>query len=160
MLRRFSILLSCTVISISSLSSVYAAETQASAPTVTIAGSSTNGTNSSVVVAGAPEQVPGQVAGAPQPLPGWVNFALIGGIILFMWLFVFRPQSKRAKEQRDFLASLTPGIEVITAGGVIGSVVEVKDNIVLLNVGHTQVRVLKTSISGKLDASTSPSPSA
>ena len=43
---------------------------------------------------------------------------------------------------------------------IIVSVVEVKDNIVLLNVGHTQVRVLKTSISGKLDASTSPSPSA
>ena len=68
-----------------------------------------------------------------------------------MWLFVFRPQSKRAKEQKEFLASLTPGLEVITAGGLIGTVVEVKDNIVSVNLGSSIVRVLKSSISGKLD---------
>lgn len=96
---------------------------------------------------------PQQVAGAqaqPAGAPGWINFALIGGIIIFMWLFVFRPQAKRAKEQKEFLASLTPGAEVITSGGVIGTVVEVQDNIVSLNVGNSTIRVLKTSISGKL----------
>ncbi|KAB8032287.1 preprotein translocase subunit YajC [Fluviispira multicolorata] len=73
-------------------------------------------------------------------------------MILFMWLFVFRPQSKRAKEQKEFLASLTAGSEVITAGGIIGTVVEVKENIVSLNVGSSTVRVLKSSISGRLDS--------
>jgi preprotein translocase subunit YajC len=90
-------------------------------------------------------------AAAGSPPPAWINFALMGGIILFMWLFVFRPQSKRAKEQKEFLASLTPGLEVITAGGLIGTVVEVKDNIVSVNLGSSIVRVLKSSISGKLD---------
>lgn len=50
-----------------------------------------------------PQQVPaGATAAAAQPSggPAWINFALMGGIILFMWLFVFRPQSKRAKEQK------------------------------------------------------------
>ncbi len=70
-----------------------------------------------------------------------------------MWLFVFRPQSKRAKEQKEFLNSLSPGIEVITAGGIIGTVVEVKDNIVSINVGNSTLRVVKSSISGRLDAS-------
>jgi preprotein translocase subunit YajC len=105
----------------------------------------------------APQQVPAGTASgtAPAGAPAWINFALMGGIILFMWLFVFRPQSKRAKEQKEFLSSLTPGIEVITAGGIIGTIVEVKENIVSLNVGNSTVRVVKSSISGRLDSSSS-----
>jgi len=97
----------------------------------------------------APQQVAGN-AGQGAAAPAWINFALIGGIMIFMWLFVFRPQSKRAKEQKEFLASLAPGVEVITAGGLIGTVVEVQDTIVSLNVGNGNIRVLKSSISGKL----------
>lgn len=100
-------------------------------------------------------QVAGNSAQAPASPPQWINFVLIGGIILFMWLFVFRPQSKRAKEQKEFLASLTPGAEVITTGGIIGTVTEVKENIVSLNIGNNaNIRVLKNSISGKLNAAT------
>jgi preprotein translocase subunit YajC len=97
-----------------------------------------------------PQQVAGSAAQPQAGGPAWINFALIGGIILFMWLFVFRPQSKRAKEQKEFLSSLAPGVEVITSGGVIGTVVEVQDSIVSLNVGNSTIRVLKSSISGKL----------
>ncbi|WP_222435731.1 preprotein translocase subunit YajC [Fluviispira vulneris] len=107
----------------------------------------------------APIQVPaGAAAGAAPAGAGWLNFALIGGMILFMWLFVFRPQAKRAKEQKAFLASLTAGSEVITAGGIIGTVVEVKENIVSLNVGNSTVRVLKSSISGRLDSASTAVP--
>ena len=100
-----------------------------------------------------PQQVAGSAAGAAAPgAPAWINFVLIGGIIVFMWLFVFRPQSKRAKEQKDFLSSLTPGLEVITSGGLIGTIIDVKDNIVSINVGNNSaVRVLKSAISGKLN---------
>lgn len=97
-----------------------------------------------------PQQVAGSAGQAQQAAPAWINFALIGGIILFMWLFVFRPQAKRAKEQKEFLSSLAPGVEVITSGGVIGTVVEVQDSIVSLNVGNSTIRVLKSAISGKL----------
>jgi len=125
-----------------------AAPTAAAPATAPVAVAPATGT---IQVAGEPTQVPGNMASPSQATPGWVNFALIGGIILFMWLFVFRPQSKRAKEQKEFLSALAPGNEVITAGGVVGTIVEVKDNIVSLNVGSTQLRVLKSSISGKLD---------
>jgi preprotein translocase subunit YajC len=101
-----------------------------------------------------PQQVSGAAAGQPPGAPAWLNFALIAGIILFMWLFVFRPQSKRAKEQKD-LSSLTPGMEVITAGGIVGTVTEVRESLVSLNLGSSNVRVLKSSISGKLDAAPS-----
>ena len=91
-------------------------------------------------------------ATAGQP-PIWTNFVLIGGIILFMWLFVIRPQSKRAKEHKNFLESLTPGMEVLTTGGLVGKVKESTDSLVTLDVGSGTVRVLKSAISGKLEAS-------
>ncbi|MES2615328.1 MAG: preprotein translocase subunit YajC [Bdellovibrionota bacterium] len=99
----------------------------------------------------APVQVAGSAGAQAAPgAPAWINFVLIGGIIVFMWLFVFRPQSKRAKEQKNFLASLTPGLEVITSGGIIGTITEVKDTTVLLNIGsNSNITVLKSSISGK-----------
>ena len=103
----------------------------------------------------APQQVAGNLSTQPAGAPPWVNFVLIGGIIIFMWLFVFRPQSKRAKEQKEFLSALNPGLEVITSGGIIGTITEVKENIVSLNVGqNSTVRVLKSAISGKLNAAT------
>jgi preprotein translocase subunit YajC len=106
------------------------------------------------------QQVPAAAAAAAAPAagPAWVNFALMGGIFLFLWLFVLRPQSKRAKEQKEFLSSLTPGVEVITAGGIIGTVVEVKENIVSLNLGNAStVRIVKSSISGRLDTTSAVS---
>jgi preprotein translocase subunit YajC len=98
--------------------------------------------------AGVPVAGPAQ---APQP-PAWINIALIGGIILFMWLFVIRPQSKRAKEHKNFLSSLTTGMEVVTSGGIVGRVKESTDSFVILDVGNGTIKVLKSSISGKLDA--------
>lgn len=86
-----------------------------------------------------------------QAVPAWTNFIFIAAIILFMWLFVFRPQAKRAKEQRNFLASLKPDMEVYTSGGLIGTIVEVKDNIVVLNIGTSNIKVMKSSVAGKLD---------
>ncbi len=83
--------------------------------------------------------------------PAWINLVLIGGIILFMWLFVIRPQSKKTKEQKQFVDSLQSGMEVITSGGMIGTIIEVKDAIVTLNLGNTQVKILKSSISGKTE---------
>lgn len=101
-------------------------------------------------------QVPGNAAvntaspaGAP---PQWLNFALIGGIIVFMYFFVIVPQKKRAKEQKQFLDSLAPGSEVVTTGGMIGTITEVKDTIVTLNItNNSNVRILKSAISGKLN---------
>ena len=90
-------------------------------------------------------------AGTQAAVPGWTNFIFIGGIILFMWLFVFRPQAKRAKEQRNFLASLKPDMEVYTSGGLIGTIVEVKETVVVLNIGTSNIKVLKSSVAGKLD---------
>lgn len=99
------------------------------------------------------ESAPAQAA-PQQQAPGWINLALIGGMVLFMWLFIIRPQSKRQKEHRAFVESLTPGKEVITQAGLIGKIVSVSDAIATIDFGQGPVRVLKSSIASEM-ASTS-----
>lgn len=106
----------------------------------------------------APVMTPGTSApaagGAAQPPPpGWMNFVLLGGMVLFMWLFIIRPQSKRQKEHKKFLDAMQVGQEVVTSSGFIGKVTQVTDSIVTIDLGSSSVRVLKSAISGKLDSS-------
>ena len=92
--------------------------------------------------------------GAPVPteqLPGWTNYIFIGGMILFMWLFILRPQAKRQKEHKNFVESLSVGMEVITSGGLIGRITSVSETIVTLDLGNANVRALKSSVTGRLD---------
>lgn len=56
---------------------------------------------------------------------------VFGAIFYFM---IYRPQAKRQKQQRELLASLAKGEEVLTSGGLIGKITKVtadNDNIVI-----------------------------
>ncbi|MCH8147911.1 MAG: preprotein translocase subunit YajC [Planctomycetes bacterium] len=75
--------------------------------------------------------------------------ALMFGVIAFMML-TMRSQKKREKKQREELyARLGKNDRILTVGGVIGTVVSVKDNEVLVKVDestNTKMTFLKTSI--------------
>lgn len=59
---------------------------------------------------------------------------LLVGLALLFYLMILRPQ-RRAKAQREqMLAALVPGAEVITAGGIHGTIVEVADGLLELEV--------------------------
>ena len=65
-----------------------------------------------------------------------------------MYFLVIRPQQKRMKEQKDLLASLKVGDEVITSGGIIGRIKAVADQFVTLEAGpNTLLKVQKSHIS-------------
>lgn len=89
-------------------------------------------------------------AGTPAAAPGWMNLVIFGGMILFMWFFVIRPQQKRQKEHKTFVESLKTGMEVVTSSGLIGRITSITDTIVTLDLGSTSVRVLKHTISSEL----------
>jgi preprotein translocase subunit YajC len=48
-------------------------------------------------------------------------------VVLFFlfWLFIVRPQRRQAAEQRELIASLHPGDEIVSAGGLYGVVREI-----------------------------------
>ena len=73
-----------------------------------------------------------------QPQPGFMQqysmLIMIGLMVLVLWLFMWRPESKRRKQMQAFRESLKKGSKIITAGGIDGTVKEVKDNTLLIEV--------------------------
>ena len=57
-----------------------------------------------------------------------MSFLLMMVIIFaIMWFFMIRPQQKRQKEIQNFRASITKGSQIVTAGGIYGTVKEIDE---------------------------------
>lgn len=82
---------------------------------------------------------------AAGPLMNLMPIILI--FIVFYFLLI-RPQKKSQDEHKKMVASLKKNDEVITAGGIHGTIVNVKDHTVTLKVDdNVKVEVQKSSIS-------------
>ena len=68
--------------------------------------------------------------------PGIEGLLFPLGILLFFYLLFLRPQSKRAKEQKEMLAALNKGAEVVTNGGILGKVADLDENFVRIEVSE------------------------
>ncbi len=74
----------------------------------------------------------------------WIMMILL---FVIMWAFMIRPQRKQQKELEKFRNELKRGDKVVTAGGIYGTVDEIKDRSVLIKVdGDVKHRVDKNSI--------------
>ena len=64
----------------------------------------------------------------PQQPGPWNFYIMIGLMILVLYFFMWRPESKRRKEMAKFRAGLKKGDKIVTAGGIYGTVKEVREN--------------------------------
>ena len=84
---------------------------------------------------------------APQQGGGWSMWIMLALIFIVMWFFMIRPQRKQQKELDNFRNSLKNGDKVVTIGGIYGTVCEVKDAYVLLEVDkEVKIRVNKQAL--------------
>lgn len=68
-------------------------------------------------------------------------------IFVVMWLFMIRPQQKKQKEIEQFRQGLKKGDKVVTIGGIYGTVVEVKDKTLILEIDqNVKIKVDKSSV--------------
>jgi preprotein translocase subunit YajC len=74
-------------------------------------------------------QVPG--GSSPPVILTWLPIIFI--FIIFYFLLI-RPQQKKQKELNNMISKLKKGDEVITTGGIYGTVINVKDKSVILKV--------------------------
>jgi preprotein translocase subunit YajC len=82
--------------------------------------------------------------GESNPLTSLLPFLLI---IVIFYFFMIRPQVKKQKEINNFRSSLSKGDKVITTGGIYGKIIEVKDNIVTLEIAdEVKVKVDKSGL--------------
>ena len=70
-------------------------------------------------------------------------------MIAIMYFFMWRPERKRRKQMEQFRNGLKKGDKVITAGGIYGTVKEVNENSLLIEVdGNITLRVDKGMVVG------------
>lgn len=80
------------------------------------------------------------------------GFAQLVPLILIMvifWFLLIRPQQKRVKEHRNMIEAIKKGDKVVTSGGIIGTVTDIKDNVVKVEIAdNVRVQVKRDTIAG------------
>jgi preprotein translocase subunit YajC len=84
-------------------------------------------------------------AGQPQQNPITAFLPMILLVVVFYFILI-RPQQKRAKELRKLLETLKSGDEVVTAAGIVGTIITVKDKTVTLRSGDAKFEITKGSV--------------
>ena len=84
-----------------------------------------------------------------------MDFLLIGAFIAIFYFLLWRPQSKRRKEHQTLISGLAKGDEVVTSGGVVGTLTRVEDDFVKVKVAReVELRVQKQAIGATLPKGT------
>lgn len=85
-------------------------------------------------------------SGQANPLALWLPIILIFAIMYFL---IFRPQAKKQKQHRMMMDTLKKGDKIITAGGIYGTIVGVKEkeNSVIVKIDdNTKIELAKGSV--------------
>ena len=103
---------------------------------------------------------PAHAQAAGQAAPGGLfggGLGLLFPLLLIgvMYFLMIRPQMKRQKEHKAMLDKLNRGDEVITSGGVAGTITDIGDNFVTVEIAdNVRVRVQKGAIGNVLPKGT------
>jgi preprotein translocase subunit YajC len=83
--------------------------------------------------------IPAAMAQAQAPAPEanpMVTLVMFGGLFVFMYLFIIRPQRKRQKEHDELVGAINKGDEVVMSSGMLGKVVKVDETYLVLETGN------------------------
>jgi len=90
-----------------------------------------------------PKEAQTQPADEQQPVDGqgkaqdWTPFLLIMGVFILMYLWMGRSRKKQEQKRRNMLESLKKGMKVTSIGGIKGTVIEVREDEVVVKVDET-----------------------
>lgn len=100
-------------------------------------------------------------APAGQPQGGIPGVMIIGYVLLFaaMYFFMIAPQRKKQKEHEKMLKSLESGDEIVTSGGLYGTITNVKeDRFVVRIADNTKVEIAKGFVQSVLNKQPAAAP--
>ena len=97
-----------------------------------------------------------QAAGGAPSAPSMMSTLLFPIILIaIMYFLMIRPQMKRQKEHKAMLDKLSRGDEVITSGGIAGTVADIGESFLTVEVASgVQLRVQKTAVANVLPKGT------
>lgn len=77
-------------------------------------------------------------------ITGLIPIILIIGVFYFIMIM---PQQKKIKKHQNMLKNLSKGDEVVTEGGIYGTIVGLKDNVVVLKIATVKDEDVKIEVS-------------
>ena len=84
---------------------------------------------------------------APAAGGGSMMWIMLIAMFVIMYFFMIRPQNKKQKEIANFRKSLQVNQSVITAGGIHGTIKEITDDYIVLEIAsNVRIRIDKNSI--------------
>lgn len=96
-----------------------------------------------IIIAQQPSGPLGEITGLLVPL---------AIVFLIFWFLIIRPERKKQEKHQKFLDALKVGDDVVTSGGIVGTVTSVDDATVKVRVSKdTKMEVLRSSIQGSKD---------
>lgn len=99
-------------------------------------------------------QVPGAAGTAPAAASaagGIMSFLPMILILVFMYLLIFLPESRRRKKLQKQISSLKQGDRVITLGHVVGTIEFIGDKTIYIKTLDTKIEVAKSGIASVLE---------
>lgn len=82
-----------------------------------------------------------------QQSSGLMSILMIVALFAIFYFFMIRPQQKRQKEIQRFRESLEAGSNIVTAGGIFGTIKEVRDTFFIVEIANgVRIRVDKGSV--------------
>jgi preprotein translocase subunit YajC len=85
--------------------------------------------------------------GAPSGGSPMSMFVMMGLFVVIFYFLLIRPQQKKQKEHQAMLGKLAAGDEVLTAGGIVGRIIEVGDSFVTLEIAdNVRIKVQRYQV--------------
>src|SRR5271170_7303766 len=78
-----------------------------------------------------------------------MSFLPLVFIVAIFYFLVFMPMQRQKKQQAQMLSTLQTGSEVLTTGGVVGTIVSISDNTLVLRVkpDNIKLQVMRSAVS-------------
>ena len=77
------------------------------------------------------------------------TLVMMVAIFFVMWFIIFRGPKKKQQQQKQMLAELKKNDRVRTIGGIIGTVVDIRDDEVVIKIdesNNTKIRIVRNAI--------------
>lgn len=77
------------------------------------------------------------------------QYIMLAAVIVVFYFFMIRPQYKRQKDQKNFLEKLKKGDELVTIGGIHGTVYDIEDGLIILEIDNkgSKLTISKEAVS-------------
>ena len=91
-------------------------------------------------------------AGEPNPM---ISMLMFGGLFVFMYFLIIRPQRKRQKDHQALVDALGKGDEVVMSSGMLGKITKIEGDYVVIEVNNNlELKFQRGAVHGVLPKGT------